>query len=486
MATNKHIYLVFSLLLLGFAMIFPAKAQDNAQVITVDDTVTGEITDEAFEQFYTFEGTAGDIILISMSATGQGLDSYLKLLDANGNELYNNDDGGLGLNSLIGPYTIPETATYTIVATRYMQANGGSSGTYELTITMAELNTITAGETVTYVLDEEQPLVYFSYEAVEGETLRLVSTSPDSTLQDSPYSIYVTNPEGGWVNSGYTHTDGLLTIDPIYFGNGGSYLFSVNRELRYDNEGNPMAFTSPITVNITLESVTSQAIALGDTMEGVLEAGEADYYSFSAEQGTLARFTGNVIEGETPLEVQIYNTNGVSIMGASTGYEPNLYSFTIDPLRLDGGTEFLVIVRQNTSINLDSAAETTNYTVLVENTGTPIIESGVQVTGTVGGETFEQVYRFEGQGGQLVRIMLTSANQNYAPSISIDTSQPEDAQERQFYGYVMNMNTPLPGMINYEVLLPETGTYLIRINNGMPAENGSEIGQFNLLVDVLD
>lgn len=113
----------------------------EATEIAYGDTIDSEITEDAESELYSFEGSAGDAVTISMTSTTEisGLDTLLLLRDAVGNELTRNDDSGEGLNSRI-EFVLPEDGTYIIVATRY-----GGEGSYTLSLNTGE-NTAPAGD----------------------------------------------------------------------------------------------------------------------------------------------------------------------------------------------------------------------------------------------------------------------------------------------------------------------------------------------------
>ncbi|MEO1163893.1 MAG: PPC domain-containing protein, partial [Chloroflexota bacterium] len=116
----KHTLRFIGILFVLVGMSFAVSAQDSTN-LTYGDSATGQIDNETYEDFYTFEGNAGDTIIIMMTATDDApnrLDSYLILRDAEGIQLAFDDDGAQNLNSRIGPFTLPEDRTYTIVATR--------------------------------------------------------------------------------------------------------------------------------------------------------------------------------------------------------------------------------------------------------------------------------------------------------------------------------------------------------------------------------
>ena len=87
-------------------------SEQNIQRIEYTQTVEGELSTAEPTLDYVFSGQADDVIVISQ--TSDDFDSYLTLLDSTGYEVAYNDDGGGNSNSLIGPFTLPSTGSYTI------------------------------------------------------------------------------------------------------------------------------------------------------------------------------------------------------------------------------------------------------------------------------------------------------------------------------------------------------------------------------------
>ena len=130
MSTLRHGIWLFALLLIG-ALSTPISAQDDNS-IRYDQVVTGEITKDIPEIHYTFTGSAGDTIIVSMSNIGTEefyLDSHLELFGPDSQSLYTAGDYSWQwanpLKLQIGPVTLPKTGNYTIIVTRPMQQEGG-------------------------------------------------------------------------------------------------------------------------------------------------------------------------------------------------------------------------------------------------------------------------------------------------------------------------------------------------------------------------
>lgn len=112
--------------------------------ITPNVPVQGALTLDNALDVYTFDGTAGQIVTITMQRSpGSILDTNVFLLSEAGIQLANNDDAPAGsfvgatdrtTDSLISGFTLPADGEYTIVASRFGTFFGGTSGAYQLTL----------------------------------------------------------------------------------------------------------------------------------------------------------------------------------------------------------------------------------------------------------------------------------------------------------------------------------------------------------------
>src|SRR5260221_4397347 len=96
-------------------------------------SATGEITNVQPEQRWTFDAGKGQRVSARMQATSGDLDPYLELLDSSGKLLTAGVTASLR-NVAIDGFPIPETATYTLRATRAQSGGTPSSGQYSLTL----------------------------------------------------------------------------------------------------------------------------------------------------------------------------------------------------------------------------------------------------------------------------------------------------------------------------------------------------------------
>jgi hypothetical protein len=116
----------------------PVSTTTNIGTLNPGDTFSdsGRINDDTPRQFYIFQATRGTRIEIRLNQISGTLDPLLLLQNDAEEILLENDDARdeNTRNAFIPPYRIPLDGTYTIVATRFRQAEGPSSGMYNLSV----------------------------------------------------------------------------------------------------------------------------------------------------------------------------------------------------------------------------------------------------------------------------------------------------------------------------------------------------------------
>lgn len=150
-------------------------AEFETNLIEYTQRVEGELTDTLLTANYSFRGEAGDAVVIRMESSD--FDSYLTLRDTAGNEIAYNDDGAGNLNSLIGPFTLPETGDYLIEA---RSLRGSSTGRYTLSLDRVEMAQIAYGETVEVAFDARNSAFYFAFDASAGDVITVSAVSGGS------------------------------------------------------------------------------------------------------------------------------------------------------------------------------------------------------------------------------------------------------------------------------------------------------------------
>ena len=122
-------------LLLVFFTSLIASAQDE---LSYGDSADSEITDKEFEVEFTFEGSEGDVVVITLAPEDDfdGLNEpMLLLLDEEGDDLATVESS---YNTISLIYELPGDGTFTVIATRSDGRSGEAVGPFTLSLDLAQ------------------------------------------------------------------------------------------------------------------------------------------------------------------------------------------------------------------------------------------------------------------------------------------------------------------------------------------------------------
>ncbi|HRF96899.1 MAG TPA: PPC domain-containing protein, partial [Aggregatilineales bacterium] len=202
----------------------------------------GVIVGDQYYQVYTFTGTAGQLVNISMNKVLGNLDTLLILFDSAGTIIADNDDvnSPVDTNSAIST-RLPSDGTYTVFASRYGKNVGGTEGTYTLLVAeeaperAVNLNLPTGDIEVTLTWDT-------------NADLQLLVRDP---FGDSVYDDATSVRSGGLLTAtGNKNCITAITPPPvyhIYWPSGTKDIGSYELEIWYQSECND---TRPVTFNL--------------------------------------------------------------------------------------------------------------------------------------------------------------------------------------------------------------------------------------------
>ncbi|MCC6804938.1 MAG: hypothetical protein IT319_18800, partial [Anaerolineae bacterium] len=173
----------------------PAEIYDT---LTLDNIVSGTIDDQHPAVLYAFNSTAGMVVHIGMLASDGDLDPFLLVLDPKGREIARNDDlDSTTRDATIVPLTLSEAGTYIIVATRYMQDYGETTGSFNIGISETDPQADPIGtfsqpisyeSLLTGTLDDTTTEQTYTFRATAGDTITIQMTRTSGDL-DSRLSL---------------------------------------------------------------------------------------------------------------------------------------------------------------------------------------------------------------------------------------------------------------------------------------------------------
>ena len=266
---------------------------------------------------YTFSGTAGQQIAVSMSAT---FDTFLYLLNPDGSVLAVNDDANANVStdSRIPPtgfVTLPSSGIYSILANSFRPEDGGPYTLNLIAGTTCNLATIAFGETKTGTLssgdctnpiDEDgTPVDFYTFSGTAGQQIALTLNATSGNLD--PY-LYLVTPSGDLLADDDNGGGGTAARIPQGAGFGrlpvsGTYTVIVNTVLTSQSGNYSLNLTKAAT------DCASVPLTLGATISGSLVNGDCrlledssfiDAYSFTGTANapiviTMTSSTGGLV-----------------------------------------------------------------------------------------------------------------------------------------------------------------------------------------------
>lgn len=180
--------------------------------LLVDQPYEGEITAARYQQFYRFEGRQYDLVTIQMRRNGGALDSFLVLTDDQQNVLTQNDDDGESQNSAIRQFALPYDGVFYVVATRFQQESGATTGAYTLTLSVegnafdgapGDIQRMVYGSAASGTLDDLVPRIVLAFYGAAGDVITLSMTrsggdlDPVIALLDTNQQLLISDDDGG-------------------------------------------------------------------------------------------------------------------------------------------------------------------------------------------------------------------------------------------------------------------------------------------------
>jgi hypothetical protein len=192
---------------LALGQAFAIARAQATDTLPFDQPVTGTITDAAFRVVYVFEGRSGDIIDLSLTRTDGNLDPQIVLTDDQNKLVARSGNTGDSYTAEIRSQHLPHDGTYFVVATRFGQERGLTTGGYMLklshvgTANAADGIALRYGDSIVAEINDQQPEIVYSFKATRGDIIRIsmqrISDDLDAylILADASGNILTTNDE---------------------------------------------------------------------------------------------------------------------------------------------------------------------------------------------------------------------------------------------------------------------------------------------------
>lgn len=178
------------------------------QEATYDTPFTVTLTNEAQQQYFAFDGVAGDVIRISADSA-DSVDSALVLYDPTGTEVAFDDDGGIGFDPEIARFVVLENGRYVLMS---RLVGGAVGGEVSVLIERRALNSLDDGAR-TITLNAKQSSDALTFEAEAGQVLTMTLSVKSGT----PSQISVSATQEGETLMSYETAYGIAPVTTLSF-----------------------------------------------------------------------------------------------------------------------------------------------------------------------------------------------------------------------------------------------------------------------------
>ena len=416
-----------------------ALTSDVSGVITAGTPLTVTTTAPGQSARYTFTGTAGQ--RVSLSITNSTYPGCLSLSAAivkpDGSTLSSGSTCGSTL--FIDSVALPSGGAYTVLINP--QGTGTGSATVLLSAFSDITGTITAGTplTATTTFAGQNALYTFSGTAGQQVSLNITNSTYPGCLS---LSARILNPDGSTLGSNSTCGSTLL-VDSLKLPSSGTYTVVI------DPQGTS---TGSATVLLSIFNDITGTITAGTPITVTTTfAGQNALYTFSgtAGQQITVNITNSTYPGCLSLSVRVLNPDGSTLGSSSTCGNALL----VDSLTLGSTGTYTVVIDPQ-------GAGTGSATVLLSTfsdiTGTITPGTPVSVTTTAIGQNAR--YTFSGTAGQQMSITLSGSTYTGCNAVVVSFVKPDGSTLGS--AGICNGST---GFLDSQTL-PTTGTYTVKVD----------------------
>lgn len=321
-------------------VIFGADFGLSAQAVTLlEETVS--LTTASNEVKFKVELAAGDILVATTQALTPNLDTTLRLLDAGGTILAENDDRGDGsLNSQI-VYEVAVAGEYVVVISTY---GGTGSGDALLSIATdpnaeAPFNFAsiegTLIEQFTGALDDARTSQDFTLGLEAGQTILLLSDATSGNL-DTVLTLF--DPEGFLVATNDDRGDGTLNSAVAYtVPASGTYQVTVERFPRSTSSGGFRLTVQIVDASVvdTLNALAENAVVLSGEVQIIQTTNFLVHYTLEGVDATTPDYAQEVADTlEEIYDVQVNQIGWAEPVRSSDGL---YHAYIADSIGQGGG-----------------------------------------------------------------------------------------------------------------------------------------------------
>lgn len=448
--------------------------------------VTGRIDNNAPRQVYTFEGSRGEVVRITLEVLSGDLDPTLMLFEASGRALVMQNDSE-DPRYMSATVSLQRDMPHYLIVGRFGLQVGTTRGEYRLNLERVGVvseqgSTLIYGVPVAGTISNAQPQVFYTFRAQRGDVLTVEMQRTSGTLDpylqvlDSNRFVLASNddvPEGGSHNA---------RIDNFIVQETGVYIVVASRygEAAGDTVGNFIlsVYEGPFS-GIGNNSVIPETLEPDRPLTGEITNQQPQrYYRFSARQDEVIDLLMVRTSGSLDAYLVLQDMSGrVLFQDDDNGGGKNA---AINGFRIPQDGNYLVVAQR---FEGPSGTTTGGYRLTLRSRGDayagvapniPRLLYGTTVPDAITDEDPDSLYAFYGMRGEVVTITMTRTSGNLEPLLLL----LDQNQQRLISDDDSDGNAAIT-----RYTLPYTGVYYIhaRRYEGNRGTRNSQ-GTFNMVL----
>jgi Concanavalin A-like lectin/glucanases superfamily len=384
----------------------------DAVPIAAGQTLAAAIDAPAEKDALSFAGTAGDLIVLAMTATSGGLVPEIRVFDPSGTQVCSAAPGFCSGGEVeTAPCALTTSGTYTIFVD---DCGNRKTGNYDLYLQRLNApggaSAIGFGETVSANVSKPAQKDTYTFVASAGDIVGLALTTTSGTLVPE---LRVYGPNGTQVCAaapGFC-SGGEAEIGSCTLATAGTYTVLV------DDCGNRKTGDYDLYVQRLNNPGAASPIAFGQTVSSSIgTSAQKNAYTFSASAGDLANLVMTATSGSLVPEIRVLRPNGVQACGAAPGFCSGS-TVEILPCALPDDGSYTVLIDDCGN------RKTGDYDLYLQRLNAPgnasPITPGVATASSITLAGEKDTYTLVVGGGGLVNLRMATTSGSVVPQLAV-------------------------------------------------------------------
>lgn len=394
--------------------------------LSYGQTIDATLTEQARTREYTFTGQAGDIVTIDMRSFT--IDTYLTLLDTEGNIILEDDDSGGDLNARIGPFELTDDGTYTVEANSYSNVFSDlpTAGEFSLRIERVAVEAVDVTEEIIGELNSDLPFTVYRFEGTSGDVVTV-------SLDTESFAVFarITGAGGAIDQQSF---GGSQLIGPIVLPEDGGYIVTVSS---YDT-------FEPMPFSLDIDRVVPERIDYDTQATSSFGDDAAKVYTFTASAGDVINV---LVSSETGVDTSLALSTPDGTVIASDDDSGEGFNPELNRILLPEDGDYAIVVQPYIPGDVGS------ITLELQNNGVMSINEDIQVVRISDKQGAGSVV-FDGSAGETVRLNARPLTETGAEPIIIVTQNGVELARNtvgQVERLILEFTVPEDGPVNVRV-----------------------------------